>query len=87
MSSLQKATPGSQEAAPYQWLRKYPQDVDWFQQFRPVTMGQLLDTAVTTHGSRMCTNFLGKRLTYAEIGQLGGPDRRRPAEARGQTRH
>jgi len=70
MSSAQKATAGSQEATSYQWLRKYPKDVDWFQQFRPVPMGQLLDTAVAAHGSRMCTNFLGKRLTYAEIGQL-----------------
>jgi long-chain acyl-CoA synthetase len=70
MSSVPKATSGSQEVAPYQWLRKYPKDVDWFQQFRPVPMGQLLDTAVATHGSRMCTNFLGKRLTYAEIGQF-----------------
>jgi long-chain acyl-CoA synthetase len=69
MSSVQKATAGSQEATPYQWLRKYPKDVDWFQQFRPVPMGQLLDTAVAAHGNRMCTNFLGKRLTYAEIGQ------------------
>lgn len=70
MSSAQKATAGSQEATPYQWLRKYPKDVDWFQQFRPVPMGQLLDTAVAAHGNRMCTNFLGKQLTYAEIGQL-----------------
>lgn len=70
MSSVQKTTAGSQEATPYQWLRKYPKDVDWFQQFRPVPMGQLLDTAVAAHGSRMCTNFLGKRLTYGEIGQL-----------------
>ena len=70
MSSAQKATAGSQEATPYQWLRKYPKDVDWFQQFRPVPMGQLLDTAVAAHGSRMCTNFLGKRLTYAEIGRF-----------------
>jgi long-chain acyl-CoA synthetase len=69
MSSVQKTTAGSQEATPYQWLRKYPKDVDWFQQFRPMPMGQLLDTAVAAHGSRMCTNFLGKRLTYAEIGQ------------------
>ena len=70
MSSVPKATSGSKEVAPYQWLRKYPKDVDWFQQFRPVTMGQLLDTAVAAHGNRVCTNFLGKRLTYAEIGQF-----------------
>lgn len=70
MSSVPKATSGSKEVAPYQWLRKYPKDVDWFQQFKPATMGQLLDTAVAAHGNRMCTNFLGKRLTYAEIGQF-----------------
>jgi len=70
MSSARKAAAGSQEATPYQWLRKYPKDVDWFQQFRPAPMGQLLDTAVAAHGSRMCTNFLGKGLTYAEIGQF-----------------
>ncbi|HYM99193.1 MAG TPA: AMP-binding protein, partial [Aestuariivirgaceae bacterium] len=70
MTSAVKTAAGGQEAAPYQWLRKYPQDVDWFQQFRPIPMGQLLDSAVAAHGSRTCTNFLGKTLTYAEIGQL-----------------
>lgn len=69
MTSALKASSGAQQAAPYQWLRKYPKDVDWFQQFRPVAMGQLLDTAVAAHGSRTCTNFLGKKLTYAEIGR------------------
>ncbi|NJO22131.1 MAG: long-chain fatty acid--CoA ligase [Sphingomonadales bacterium] len=69
MTSALKASSGAQEAAPYQWLHKYPKDVDWFQQFRPVAMGHLLDTAVAAHGSRTCTNFLGKGLTYAEIGR------------------
>ena len=71
MTSALKASAGSQEAASYQWLRKYPKDVDWFQQFKPVPMGQLLDSAVATHSSRTCTNFLGKRLTYAESGKRG----------------
>jgi long-chain acyl-CoA synthetase len=30
----------------------------------------LLDTAVAAYGSRICTNFLGRALTYAEIGRL-----------------
>jgi long-chain acyl-CoA synthetase len=33
-------------------------------------MYQLLAAAVSRHATRTCTNFLGKRLSYAEIGQL-----------------
>ena len=60
----------TREPAEYPWLRKYPQDVNWFQQFRPMAMAQLLDTAVATYQTRTCTNFLGKKLTYADIGRL-----------------
>ena len=70
MTSAVKPAAGGQEAAPYAWLRKYPQDVDWFQRFKPIPMSQLLDSAVAAHGNRTCTNFLGKKLTYAEIGRL-----------------
>jgi long-chain acyl-CoA synthetase len=58
------------EAPAYPWLRAYPKDVDWFQKLVPTTMGQLLDASVAKHGRKPCTNFLGKRLTYQEIGQL-----------------
>jgi long-chain acyl-CoA synthetase len=70
MTSALKGAAGSHDAASYQWLRNYPQDVDWFQQFKPVPLGHLLDTAVAAYGSRICTNFLGRALTYAEIGRL-----------------
>jgi long-chain acyl-CoA synthetase len=33
-------------------------------------MGSLFDHAAQTYGSRPCTYFMGKRLTYAEIGEL-----------------
>ena len=69
-SAVKTAAAGAREPPSYQWLRKYPKDVDWFQQFRPIPMGQLLDSAVAAHGSRTCTNFLGKKTTYAEIGRL-----------------
>ena len=69
MTSALKAA-GARESAEYPWLRKYPQDVDWYQQFRPTTMAQLLDAAVAAYGSRTCTNFLGRKLSYAEIGKL-----------------
>jgi long-chain acyl-CoA synthetase len=71
MTTSALGTPtGTQQSSPYPWLRKYPQDIDWFQQFRPIPMGQLLDRAVAAHANRTCTNFLGRKLTYAQIGEL-----------------
>ena len=69
MTSAVQTAAAAQEGAPYPWLSKYPEGVDWFQQFSPVPLGQLLDTAVAKYGARACTNFLGRALTYAEIGQ------------------
>jgi long-chain acyl-CoA synthetase len=70
MSSAVKPTVEAAQSPAYQWLRKYPKDVDWFQRFKPLAMGQLVDQAVAKYGSRTCTNFLGRKLTYAEIGEL-----------------
>ena len=70
MSSAAKPTAEAVQAPAYQWLRKYPKDVDWFQRFKPLAMGQLLDQAVAKYGNRTCTNFLGRKLTYAQIGEL-----------------
>ncbi|MGQ0673930.1 MAG: long-chain-fatty-acid--CoA ligase [Hyphomicrobium sp.] len=55
-------------AARWPWLGAYPKDVDWHQSFAPAPLYKLLDDAVGRHGTRTCTNFLGRRLTYAEIG-------------------
>jgi len=52
------------------WLRHYPPDVTWDQTFTPILVSTLLDDAVAAFGSRPCTYFLGKRLSYAEIGAL-----------------
>jgi long-chain acyl-CoA synthetase len=52
------------------WLKAYPKGVAWEARFRPALMGGLLDRAVQAHGSRPCTYFMGKRLSYAEIGDL-----------------
>lgn len=38
--------------------------------FRPALVGSLLDEAVQRHGARSCTYFMGKRLSFAEIGEL-----------------
>src|SRR5262245_3353763 len=52
------------------WLKVYPQEVVWDADFPPQLMVALLDDAVRAHGARSCTYFLGKRLSFAEIGAL-----------------
>ena len=70
MTSAAQAAAAAREGAPYLWLSRYPKGVDWFQKFSPVSLGQLLDTAVAKYSNKTCTNFLGRTLTYGEIGQL-----------------
>ena len=47
-----------------------PAGVDWYKAIEPQPLWHLLDQAVAEHPQRPCTNFLGKRLTYGEIGEL-----------------
>ena len=54
----------------YQWLGNYPSGVDWYKSFDPQPLWHLLDRAVATHPTWTCTSFLGKRLSYGEIGEL-----------------
>ena len=67
-SALQTADVRARDAA-YQWLAHYPKDVDWHQNFTATPLYELLDSAVAKYGSKPATNFLGKTLTYKEIGQ------------------
>jgi long-chain acyl-CoA synthetase len=52
------------------WLKSYPSGISWDQGFEPRLVHQILDDAVAAHGDRFCTYFLGKRLTYREVGAL-----------------
>ena len=56
--------------ARYPWLKSYPPGVQWDQAFTPRSVPDLLAASVARHGRRICTNFLGKTLTYGEIGLL-----------------
>ncbi len=51
----------------YPWLTRYPAGVDWYQNFPPARLDELLDQAAARFPDAVCTNFLGKRMTYAEI--------------------
>ena len=68
-SSL-KAKPCEAAAAKHPWLRSYPDGVAWDARFRPTLVGGLLDQAVQAFGPRPCVYFMGKRLSFAEIGAL-----------------
>src|SRR5262245_13608721 len=57
-------------APPWQWLAKYPGNVDWHQPLKPVAVHHILDASAARYAGKTCTNFLGKTLTYREIGDL-----------------
>jgi long-chain acyl-CoA synthetase len=54
----------------HRWLVAYPRKVDWHTRFPPAPLFTLLDEAVDRYPRNVCTNFLGKTLTYGEIGRL-----------------
>jgi long-chain acyl-CoA synthetase len=56
--------------APYAWLNRYPPGVDWYQSFTPAPVQELLDRSAKRNPGGVCTNFLGKTLTYREIARL-----------------
>ena len=51
------------------WLRHYPKNVAWDQTFKAAPLYELLDAAARKSGGHTCTNFLGRKLTYGEIGR------------------
>ena len=68
--TAQAAPADARQPGTYQWLTRYPKGVDWNQKLTPAPLYQLLDDAVAKFGSRPCTNFLGKVLTYREIAAM-----------------
>jgi long-chain acyl-CoA synthetase len=68
-NSPSAAAPPATSAA-YPWLSCYPAGVDWAQPMVGQPIPSLLDGAVKSFGDKPCTHFLGKRLTYSEIGAL-----------------
>ena len=72
MSAGTPATTGG--AAPaqlsYPWLAHYPAGVNWHQQIAPAPLYQLLERAAERHPSRICTNFLGRTITYGDMSRL-----------------
>jgi long-chain acyl-CoA synthetase len=57
-------------AQEHPWLKAYPNTVSWDSPLKPALLGGLLDQSVAAYGPNSCTYFMGKRLSYAEIGAL-----------------
>ncbi len=51
------------------WLKCYPTYTQWQKRFAPSLVHELLDQAVARFPANVCTNFLGRTMTYAEIGR------------------
>ena len=59
---------GNARGAAYPWLKSYPRNVDWFQTFQPMPLPRFLDEAAARFPSRPATEFFGKAMSYAELG-------------------
>jgi long-chain acyl-CoA synthetase len=57
-------------ASEHPWLDSYPDGVDWHMPLEPIPVFQLIDDAARLSPTLPCTNFLGRTLTYGEIGAL-----------------
>ena len=51
------------------WSRVYPKDIDWNAPIPVRPLNSLIDEAVDSHPDVVCTNFLGRCLTYRQIGE------------------
>ena len=60
----------AQPSARYPWLKTYPKNVDWNAPLKGVPLQSLLEKTAAAYGGRVCSNFMGKTLTYAEINGL-----------------
>ncbi|MGE4562089.1 MAG: alpha/beta fold hydrolase [Rhodospirillales bacterium] len=54
----------------FPWLRAYPKDVDWFKPVSERRVTRYLDKAVARYGDHPCIDFLGRKYTYEEVGDL-----------------
>ncbi len=55
---------------PYPWESSYPQGLSWDPEIPTRPVSEILDEAVRTWPKRPCLEFLGKRYSYAEVGEL-----------------
>ena len=65
---MDKKSSINDELCEYPWQKCYPDGVDWAGDFVGKPHFHLLDQSVKDYSSLICTSFVGKDLTYQEIG-------------------
>ncbi|MGI9500126.1 MAG: long-chain-fatty-acid--CoA ligase [Geminicoccaceae bacterium] len=55
---------------PYPWEVNYPEGLSWDHGLAEKPLFAILDEAAAQYGDRPCLDFLGRKSTYKEIGQL-----------------
>src|SRR5918994_975574 len=55
---------------PFPWEAHYPAGLRWEFEVEPRPLFDLLDDAIATFANRPCLDFLGRKSSYREIGQL-----------------
>ncbi len=62
--------PSKARRVKYPWIKSYPEYVAWETRLKPESLGAVLERSVARFGDNTCTNFLGRKTSYAEIGAL-----------------
>lgn len=57
-------------AAPYVWEKSYAPGVDWHAPIHAAPLWSLVDEAVTAHPEKPAIDFLGRKTSYGELGDL-----------------
>ena len=65
MTAVPKAKDGE-----WPWLAHYPKGMNWHAEIPAKPLYTLLDDTVAKYGHQPAFNFLGKKWTYAELGQM-----------------
>ena len=66
-----RPAPGPERARrPHPWEASYPEGIAWDAELPVKPVPSILDEAVTAWPDNPCLEFLGKRYTYAEVGEL-----------------
>lgn len=60
--------PSKSRALKYPWIQSYPEGVAWDIPLKPESLSAVLERSVARFPDRTCTNFLGRKTSYAEIG-------------------
>ncbi len=60
----------SEKKFQHPWQKSYPPHLDWGKSYAPKPHYTLFDRTVEKYGDAVCTYFVGRELTYREIGHM-----------------